>query len=406
MSWFLSHPPDFGRHNAEVAAVWSSYHEGRPQRVPVSVNGSIRNLIQNPDLNTTGYTFEDFFTDPEAHIQCQLAYDMWCRHHLLCDREMGLPKGGWTLSVDFQNSYDAGWFGCPLRYEGNAVPDTVEILRENKYALYDMECPDPIRGGLMGRAVEFYEFMHERCRNLEFQGLPVHPPRTIPGEGTDGPWDAACKVRGAAEVCLDMLTDPGYCHDLMGFITDCLIRRMRAVREWRWDRYPDSPDKGQFRRPGYGFADDAVVLLSLDQYREFVFPYHKRFVGEFSDGGAVSVHLCGDATRFFRVMRDHLNVQSFDTGFPVDFRRLRRELGPAVQISGGPSVMLVKDGPVPAIRDRVRDICGSGIMDGGRFILIAANNMAPRTPVEHVVALYDAAKEFGRYESEENRDSP
>ena len=93
-----------------------------------------------------------------------------------------------------------------------------------------------------------------------------------------------------------MLTDPDYYHDLMGFITDCLIRRIKAVREWRWERFPDSPDKGRFRRPGYGFADDAVVLLSLDQYREFVFPYHKRLVEEFSDGGRNSVHMCGDAT--------------------------------------------------------------------------------------------------------------
>ena len=59
MSWFLEDPPDFRRHNEEVAAVWKAYHEGRPRRVPVSVHGSIRNLIQNPALNTTGFTFED-----------------------------------------------------------------------------------------------------------------------------------------------------------------------------------------------------------------------------------------------------------------------------------------------------------------------------------------------------------
>ena len=63
----------------------------------------------------------------------------------------------------------------------------------------------------MGRAVEFYEYMHERCRELRYDGLPVQPPRTLPGEGCDGPLDAAYKLRGAAEVCLDMLTDPDYC---------------------------------------------------------------------------------------------------------------------------------------------------------------------------------------------------
>lgn len=385
------------RHNAEVAAVWRAYREGKPYRVPVSIHGSIRNLIQNPALNDTGYTFADFFADPEAQIQCQLAYQKWYRNHVLCDREMGPPREGWTLSVDFQNSYDAGWFGAPLRCDGNAVPDTVEILREDKQRLYEMECPDPLRGGLMGRAVEFYEYMHDRCRNLEFEGLLVWPPRTVPGEGCDGPLDAAYKLRGAAEVCLDMVADPDYYHDLMEFITTCLIRRMKAIRQWRWERHPDSPDRGQFQQPGFGFADDAVVLLSLEQYQEFVFPYHRRLVDEFGDGGRTRVHLCGDAARFFRLLRDRLNVYSFDTGFPVDFGWVRRELGPEVEISGGPPVMLIKDGPVAAIREKVREICDSGIMEGGRFVFIAANNMAPFTPVEHVAAFYQAAQVFGRY---------
>lgn len=397
MSWVLRNPPDFARHNEEVAAVWQAYREGRPTRVPVSVHGSIRNLIQNPELNTTGFSFADFFQNPEAQIQCQLAYQAWYRNHVVCDREMGPPANGWTLSVDFQNSYDAGWFGCPLHVDGNAVPDTVEILKDDKHRLYEMACPDSLRGGLLGRAMEFFEYMHERCRNLEFQGLPVHPPQTIPGEGCDGPLDAAYKLRGAAEVCLDMLTDPDYYHDLMGFITDSLIRRMKAIRQWRWERQPTCPDRGQFRRAGFSFADDAVVLLSVAQYREFVLPYHRRLVDEFSDGGRIGIHLCGDATRFFPVLRDELNVYSFDTGFPVDHGELRRTLGPEVQINGGPSVMLVKDGPISAIRDRVRSICQSGIMEGGKFVLIAANNMAPCTPVEHVAAMYQAAQEFGRY---------
>ena len=220
MSWLLKDPPDFSKHNAEVATLWGSYHKGQPKRVPISIRGSIRNLIQNPDLNTTGYTFKDFFTDPEAQIQCQLSYQKWYRYHVLCDEEMGPPRDGWPLCVDFQNSYDAGWFGCSLYYDGNAVPDTIEILKENKHKLYDMEYPDPLHGGLMNRAVEFYEYMHQRCRNLEFENLPVLPPRTIPAESCDGPLDAAYKLRGAAEVCMDMLTDPKYYHDLMEFITD------------------------------------------------------------------------------------------------------------------------------------------------------------------------------------------
>ncbi|MCG2661822.1 MAG: hypothetical protein L6437_16445 [Kiritimatiellae bacterium] len=118
---------------------------------------------------------------------------------------------------------------------------------------------------------------------------------------------------------------------------------------------------------------------------------------EFSDGSPVSIHLCGDATRHFKFLRDRLNVQAFDTGFPVDFAWLRQELGPDVQVNGGPTIMLLKDGKPEQIRKEVKRICASGIMEGGRFVLREANNMAPCTPIENVEAMYAAGKEFGRY---------
>ncbi len=397
MSYYLSNPLDFARHNEEVAHVWQAYTEGKPYRVPVLITGSIRNLIQNPALNHTGHTFADFFTNPQAQIDCQLAYQRWQRYHLVCDREMGPPADGWSLTVDFQNCYDAGWFGCPLHLDGNAVPDTVEILKENKYRLYEMECPDPLRGNLLGRAMEFFEYMHEQAPRMEFEGLPVHPPTTIPGEGMDGPLDCAYKLRGAAEILTDMLTDEAYYHDLMTFITDCLIKRMKAIRQWRWERDPNAPDRGQFRRPGWGFADDAIALISTKTYQEFVYPYHRRIWEEFSDGSPIWIHLCGDATRHFRFLHEAFGVSGFDTGFPVDFGALRKELGPDVAIYGGPTVMLLQSGPPEAIRAEVRRICESGVMEGGKFVFIAANNLAPCTPLEHIEAFYAAVQEYGRY---------
>jgi hypothetical protein len=38
-----------------------------------------------------------------------------------------------------------------------------------------------------------------------------------------------------------------------------------------------------------------------------------------------------------------------------------------------------------------------GITHGGRFILREANNLSPRTAVENVAAMYEAAREYGRY---------
>ena len=401
MSFYLRQPVDFDKHNEEVERVWDAYHKGKPYRVPTTVTGSITNFFCNPEINSTRWTFKDFFTNPQAQIEAQLAYQKYKRWNWTCDSPMG-PPDAWNLAVDFQNSYEAGWFGCPLTYDG-PVPDTLEILAgDNKMKLYELEPPDPVRGNLLGRAVEFLEYMHDNCKSLEFEGKPVHPPSGVPGEGTDGPFTIACKLRGLTQCCIDMLEDDKYFHDLMTFVTDNTIRRIKGLREWRWSRNPaERPADGAdpFQRGGFFIADDAIAMLSVRQYEEFVFPYHLRLVNEFSDGKSRvnSTHLCGNATHLFKFLRDNLRIHSFDTGFPVDFGWVRRELGPEVTIQGGVTIMLLQSGPPEAIRQEVRRICASGIMEGGRFILREANNLAPCTPVEHVAAFYHAGKEFGRY---------
>jgi len=393
MGYFLTKKIDFEKHNEEVEKVWESYRKGDPYRVPIIVSGSIRYFIQNPEINKTGYTFKDFFENPEVQIKCQLLYQKWTRYNLICDREMGLPKDGWRISVDFQNSYDAMWFGCPLYFKENNVPDTLPILKENKYKLYELSPPDPLKW----KAMEFFEYMEERCKHIEFEGLPVNPPDTIPGESHDGVFTIACKLRGTTELCLDMLEDEKYFHDLMNFITENIIRRIKAIKKWRWAQNPSALDKGKFKNPHYFFADDSIAILSTSHYKDFVFPYHKRIVGEFSDGGKIRIHLCGDATHHFKFLKENLNVYSFDTGFPVDFGKLRKELGPEVEIYGGPNIILLKNGTPEEIEKEVERICKSGIMEGKKFVLREGNNLAPFTPIENVEAMYEAGKKFGRY---------
>ena len=398
MAFHLDHPVDYPAHNAECRRVWAAYHDRKPCRVPVSVSGSITNLLCNPELNNGRWTFRRFFEDPDAQIEAQLAYQKWRRSNLLCDRPMGPPDDAWQISVDFQNSYEAAWMGCPLRYLGkDAVPDTEPVLQSRRELLYEMTPPDPLRGGLLARAMDFFDYMQEKCPRMEFEGLPVRPPDSIPGLSTDGPFTLAYKLRGATEVCMDALDAPDYLHDLMRFVTDNIIRRMKALRRWKWEREPDAPDAGRFRQPGWWFADDAIVLLSLPHYREFVLPYHRQLAAEFSDGSPISVHLCGDAARFFPVLQQELNAQSFDTGFPMPFGQVRRQLGPDAEVSGGVPVAILRSGPSQAVRSEVERICASGIMEGGRFVMIAANNLAPCTPVEHVETMYEACKEYGRY---------
>ena len=85
-------------------------------------------------------------------------------------------------------------------------------------------------------------------------GRPVLPPRSLPGAGTDGPFTVAFKLRGATELCLDIYEDPKYVHDLLSFITEATIQRIRAVRQYLIDKKDVCSE--EFETPGWGFADD------------------------------------------------------------------------------------------------------------------------------------------------------
>ncbi|NPV47491.1 MAG: hypothetical protein HPY69_11060 [Armatimonadetes bacterium] len=378
----------FAEHNAEQAAVWKAFWEGKPTRVPMILGVSSRYTVLNPEANPEGYDFEDFFCRPEAMYRHLLRKQHFIRHHLWCDQEMGLPDK-WQVAVDFQNSYEALWFGCPIHFREGQVPDTTPILGDdNKRMLFDRGLPDPFPAtGWMARAWEYYEQFKAWAADDEFEGRPIEV-TGVPGVGTDGVFTTACALRDPTRLMLDIYEDPGYIHELMAFLTEAFIRRIRAYRE-RLGQPVEST--------AFGLADDAIQMLSVEHYREFVLPYHKRLVAEFGSQGPNSMHLCGDATRHFRTIRDELNVMSFDTGFPVDFGWLRQELGPEVTIYGGVHVEVLRRGPAEAIVAEVRRILSSGIMEGGKFVLRDANNLAPYTPPEHVRVMYETVKEYGRY---------
>ena len=123
----------------------------------------------------------------------------------------------------------------------------------------------------------------------------------------------------------------------------------------------------------------------------------KRLFEEFSLGGPNSIHLCGRASHHFKTLRDELNIQAFDTGFPSDLGQCRREPRPDVQLRGNIHPELLRQGPKPALRQAIIDLLHSGVMEGGRFIMCEGNNVAPHTPLENMRFMYEVGKEFGKY---------
>lgn len=380
---------DVADHNAEAKAVWEAYRAGKPIRVPVMISTNERCTLKDPIYNPRGLQYDQVFADPQLMLERQLEHQMWIRSQPWQDSQLGMPEKAWDVSPNFLNIYEAAWYGCPIVFINDQIPDSEPILSDDdsKRKLFDQGIPDAFESPFGQQTWSAYEhFLKKKEEGWTWEGLPlgaIHPPLC----GTDGPVTVACNIRGATQFLEDLADDPDYAWELMDFIVEATISRIRAINK----------RVGFVPKGGYGFADDSVQLISTQMYRDQVLPHHKKLVSAFSDGSRGSIHLCGDATRHFPTIRDELNVYSFDTGFPVDHGKLRRDLGQEVEILGGPSVPFLCQSTPDQVREETKRILQSGIMEGGRFILREGNNLAPGTPSENLMAMYQAAKEFGVY---------
>lgn len=385
---------NFRAHNEEVQRIWRTFYSGRPERMPMILGVNPRYLLLDPRYNPKGITFEQYFTDPEIMFHVQLEFQDFVRHHMWADHEMGVPEEGWSITVDFQNVYESAWLGAPVVFRDGNCPACAAFLDDDrKHLLFEKGVPDPF-SGLMAKAREYTErFNAIREKGFVYKGAPLAP--VVPSVlYTDGPFTLACNLRGADRFCLDIYEDPDFARQLLDFVTQATIQRLKA-----WRRYLGQAEI----QPSLAFADDSIAMLSPAMYREWVMPCHKQLIDALAHpDGDHAVHLCGNASHLFGEMAARLHVVSFDTGYPIDHRKVAQELGPAVQIQGGPTAGLLLSGSREEVAEETVRIIRAVKDVTRRFVLRDANNVSPGTPLENIRVMYDKVREAGVYETAED----
>jgi hypothetical protein len=380
------------QHNEEAKTVWEAFRTGKPTRPPVYLGTATQFFIFNDDLNPgEAVTFESYSTDAQTMLDFQLRSQAWRAEKIApyCDDPIGLPEE-FLVKVDLQNYDEAAYFGAPVVFIPNQVPDTRPIFDgKRKNAFKDFGLPDPLTGGWYAKAHQMFDEMSGSIRKNSTYTLTgtslERPIRMTPfGLWTSGPFTLAIALRGG-DFLTDLYEDPQYAHDLLDYIVEGTLQRIRAHRQFFGLSTPESE---------LFFADDSIQLISTKMLRQFVIPVYRKLIAGLGAPERIKIHLCGDATRHFKTLCDEINAREFETGFPVDFGKLRRELGPEVLIHGGPNIMLLLNGTPQAVREETRRILNSGIMQGGRFVLREGNNLAPRTPFANLDAMYQEARQF------------
>ncbi len=154
------------------------------------------------------------------------------------------------------------------------------------------------------------------------------------------------------------------------------------------------------------FYDDIAMqtgpMVSLDHYRQWIMPYEKQLtdIAKKMTKAKRSIHCCGSC---YDLIPGFLEV-GYEILNPVQTRaknmeawRLKQNYGDQLTFYGGIDVQrLLPFGTVDEVRQGVKDVIKT-LGTGGGLLFATSHNIEPDTPIENIIAMFDAAYEFGQY---------
>jgi len=277
---------------------------------------------------------------------------------------------------------EAEAFGCRVKYSDYVVPSIdAHVLAEDKAKLATIPMPDPYR---TARLPGFLE----QCEALVKAKLPA-----ATGAVAVGPWTIAMLMRNPETMLLDTFEDPQFIHDLMRVATDFCKVWGEAIAK---------------TGIGLSFSEPtaSISLISPDNYRELVAPYHKDLVDHFKAKKiGVTTHICGTTYPIYEdLIQCGFTTISFDLDQQGDPTRYVDQLDRFMQIARGRAVAIgnvdatkFEKTSKEAMQADVKRCIDTAARHSG-FILSTSCEIPPRSDPEAVRWFMDAAHEYGRYD--------
>jgi uroporphyrinogen decarboxylase len=236
-----------------------------------------------------------------------------------------------------------------------------------------------------------------RCRNLREEARRLHQETdyaialNMPG----GVVTQAQFLRGFEDWFADLIADPTFYHALLERITDLWIEMAK-------DEFDAAEGSVDFCFFGDDVAFQDGPMMSMELYRKMVKPYHARVFSYIKSRSSAKIlyHTCGSVAHLIpdliELGVDALNpVQVSAKG--MDTKTLKREFGKDICFWGAIDTQRVLPFGSPAdvaaeAKRRIEDLG-----PGGGYVLCAVHNIQADVTPENICAMYDAAREFGRY---------
>jgi uroporphyrinogen decarboxylase len=215
---------------------------------------------------------------------------------------------------------------------------------------------------------------------------------------SSGMWEHAMWMRGYEQFFMDMIANPGIVHAIM--------TRILEVKMQYWERALNAVGENVLI---ISTADDLgaqnSLLVSLDLYKELIWPYHKKLF-EFIKKTAKSkvyifYHNDGAVMETFPLLIEagvdimnpfQVNCSGMDTG------KFKKEFGNDLTIWGGScdNQSVMPYGTPQQVRDETKRRIDD-LAPGGGFIFAPIHVIQEGVPPENIMAWWETLQEYGHY---------
>jgi hypothetical protein len=261
---------------------------------------------------------------------------------------------------------------------------------------YGMPLNRPLRGATLAEVHEYawpdpewMDVSHIRGDALQYNGRYA-----ILGGEWSSFWHDAIDLLTMGDLIFKMYDEPEFVDALMEHIVDYYI----GVSQRIFDAAADVIDIFFI---GNDLGSQNGPLLGEDLFRRFVLPHLNRLIDLGHDYGLkVLLHCCGGFVPLIPAMIES-GLDGLQSLQPycrdMEPARLKAEFGDRIVLMGCVDTQLLIEGTPDAVKAETCDILKI-MKPGGGYVASASHDyLLPETPVENVVAMFDAIHEVGWY---------
>ena len=188
-------------------------------------------------------------------------------------------------------------------------------------------------------------------------------------------------MRGITELMLDLTDNPSAVHKLLNYLTDAIIKWLRAQVEVVGDSIE-----------GIFILDDVVGLLSRKHYLEFAHPYLKQIFQSFPNNWVKVYHNDANLEPFLEDLAT-TGLDVLNWSYNLDVAEVCRRTGGKICLMGNvaPLEVGVRGSP-HQVKKAALDVLGK--IGNRGTILSLGGGVSPGMPKANILALIEATEEF------------